>query len=110
MIASAAINTRSERDNASLVFFVIWKSGSFGFWFRFVYLAWSISRPAALCPFMASHRVLLFRLGWFDFATSSKSSEWYTRGKGDLHHANPNRQMKIFINLTQRHGPRKTLL
>ena len=55
MIAKAATSTRSDRDNASLVFLVIGESDSFGFRFRFVYLAWSISLPAFLCPFR--HRI-----------------------------------------------------
>ena len=77
------------------------------FWFRFVYLAWSISRSAFLCPFTGIASRLLFRLGWFDFATSSKSSEWSMVGQSGLPQPNPNRQMKIFTNLTQRHEPRK---
>src|SRR6478609_7845863 len=107
MIANAAINTRSDRDSASLVFFVIGNSTLFGFWFRFVYLAWSISRSAFLCPFTGISSRLLFRLGWFDLATSSKSSEWSTGRQSGLPQANPNRQMKIFTILTQRHEPRK---
>jgi hypothetical protein len=60
MIAKAAISTRSDRDSASLVLLVIGEFDSFGFWFRFVYLACSISRSARFAPSPASLRVCYF--------------------------------------------------
>jgi hypothetical protein len=60
MIANAAMRTRSDRDSASLVLLVIGEFDSFGFWFRFVYLACSISRPACAAPSSASLRVCYF--------------------------------------------------
>jgi hypothetical protein len=75
IIAMAATSTRSDRDIASLRFmrglnfFRLWVSLVSS---DLVYFAFAFCRP-----FSASLSHLLFRLRCFDFANSSKSSEWF---------------------------------
>ena len=67
-IAKAAINTASERDNASLVFFlIIWKFDSFRLsvslrLYRLIYFAFACSRaPSKALPFALAISITLFR-------------------------------------------------
>ena len=101
-----AISTRSDRDIASLVFCVIGKLvlSDFGFASSIWLALFRISHSSpSRHPFASAISIRLVRCRYV-----LKKFRSAHCAAGGFAHRNPNRQTKIFVNLTRCHEPRKT--